>query len=70
MPCTNITLQSKDGSSCHIHKHYIEAGAKGGAYHGELCVGCLWWEDSDNDIAFWAKMERLGFKRDIMVIRR
>lgn len=63
MPCTNETLQSKDGSCCHIHKTYIESGSSGGKYHGELCSGCIWWEDTEEDKAFWNKLERSGIKR-------
>lgn len=63
MPCTADFFQTKDGSSCHIHKKYIESGEGGQFYHGELCKGCAWWIDSPEDKAFWERLELLGIKR-------
>ena len=63
MPCTSTILQSRYGSCCPIHKSYIQAGRGGVDYHGELCCGCMWWEDTDDDIAFWARLQSIGIKR-------
>ena len=50
MPCRADFFMTKDGSICHIYKKYIESGTGGDSYHGELCKGCMWWEDSPEDI--------------------
>jgi len=63
MPCTADFFMTSCGSICHIYKKYIEAGAGGEFYHGELCGGCLWWEDSEEDKEAWERRERLGIKR-------
>lgn len=51
MPCT----VSGFGSSCHIFKHYCGVAQ----YHGELCDGCLWWENTPEDIEFRNNIARI-----------
>ena len=59
MPCISKISQS----TCRTHKTYFEAGKGGVHYHGELCYGCLWWEDNEENKAFWDELERVGMKR-------
>jgi hypothetical protein len=42
---------------CPTNKRYIGSGNP--YYHGELCDGCGFWEDSPEDIAFRERQERL-----------
>lgn len=51
MPC-----KFSYGPICKTYKTQIGSGAA--TYHGELCGGCMFWEDSPEDRAF---KERIGF---------
>ena len=44
MPCMAKTFE------CRIYKIYLGSGNP--YYHGELCVGCTFWQNTPNDIAF------------------
>lgn len=48
MPCMGKTF------NCHIRNSYIGVGNP--HYHGELCMGCMFWQDSPEDLAFKVKV--------------
>ncbi len=44
-------------SLCKTYKVYMAVGNP--SYHGELCTGCLWWQDSPEDAAFKENIKRI-----------